>query len=482
MILVRVLVGLIIGIALRGAATLMAGGEPAPSSGEANPLPGPESAAPDDPGGFDRADAAAPVPDRETGLTEDVPDNARERAPRAVRIGMAVLPVLAALTLIGSLVAILASNLTWELPGLGVVEGNWPVGLLLLSVAVLAVWVLWQVPRWQAAAWRQGTTLGDREIFDIENSARSTLGQILSGVAVLAGLIFAWQQLGNTSETLFVSQQGQITDRFTRAVDQLGNADVTVRLGGIYALERISRDSERDHETVLEILAAFARQRSPAEQAAAVVNATPAGDPTAMLPSIRNLPLDIDVVLKVISRRDPALDGPDCINLSGIDLSGGDLAGYYLGNVCLQAANLTGANLRGANLAGVDLALADFTSANLDGANLSGATLTDAVFTSANLSQASLDDATLTGATLAGVPMQGTSLRGAMLNGADLSGALLAGTDFTSADLLDANLTGAVMSGANFTGARNLTAEQADSAMVDQTTLFPPGAAATPDF
>lgn len=73
----------------------------------------------------------------------------------------------------------------------------------------------------------------------------------MSGVAVLTGLIFAWQQLGQTSDNLRVSEEGQITDRFGRAVDQLGSDQFTIRLGGVYALERIARDSPRDYGPVM---------------------------------------------------------------------------------------------------------------------------------------------------------------------------------------------------------------------------------------
>jgi hypothetical protein len=53
---------------------------------------------------------------------------------------------------------------------------------------------------------------------------------------VLLGAFFTWRQLQ-------ISREGQVTDRFTRAVDQLGHPEVDVRLGGIYALERIAKDS-----------------------------------------------------------------------------------------------------------------------------------------------------------------------------------------------------------------------------------------------
>jgi len=116
---------------------------------------------------------------------------------------------------------------------------------LLATLIVWAVYLFWKVPQWQADG-HHGAGLDAKDRFEIENSARGTLGQMLSGVAVIAGLLFAWQQPGSASETLRVSEEGQITERFTRAVDQLGSDDATILLGGIYALDRIARDSPRD--------------------------------------------------------------------------------------------------------------------------------------------------------------------------------------------------------------------------------------------
>ena len=43
-----------------------------------------------------------------------------------------------------------------------------------------------------------------------------------------------------------LATQAHLTDRFARAVELLGSAAPAVRLGGIYALERLARDSETD--------------------------------------------------------------------------------------------------------------------------------------------------------------------------------------------------------------------------------------------
>src|SRR4030095_3240581 len=79
--------------------------------------------------------------------------------------------------------------------------------------------------------------------------------QILGGAALLVGLYF-------TSQTLRTTQEGQITDRFTKAITQLGDTSLAVRLGGIYAFERITKDSPPDHWSVMEVLTAFVREYS----------------------------------------------------------------------------------------------------------------------------------------------------------------------------------------------------------------------------
>jgi hypothetical protein len=84
--------------------------------------------------------------------------------------------------------------------------------------------------------------------------------------------LFTWRNLRQTREstqrTLELTEQNQITERFTRAIDQLGETDdngnprLEIRLGGIYALERIDKESpERAyHSTVMEVLTAYVRE------------------------------------------------------------------------------------------------------------------------------------------------------------------------------------------------------------------------------
>src|SRR5215210_7432105 len=96
------------------------------------------------------------------------------------------------------------------------------------------------------------------------------MAQIAGGLALLFGLYFTWRRVEISQRTLETQQDQQVTERFTRAIDQLGQTDdkgkpkLEIRLGGIYALERIAKDSpERDYSTVMEVLTAYARENAP---------------------------------------------------------------------------------------------------------------------------------------------------------------------------------------------------------------------------
>ena len=116
---------------------------------------------------------------------------------------------------------------------------NWPrelVGLgVLVSAVLLLLWQLEQV----------------------------TLVQILTGLLVLAGLYWTSRRVLAAEDNVRVAEEGHITDRFTKAIAQLGDKEMAIRLGGIYALERIAKDSEKDHGPIMEVLTAYVREKAP---------------------------------------------------------------------------------------------------------------------------------------------------------------------------------------------------------------------------
>jgi uncharacterized protein YjbI with pentapeptide repeats len=345
----------------------------------------------------------------------------------------------------------------------------WVVGATLGVLVLCGAVILWRLPQWQADTHRG--ELSEKEYFEVENNARATLGSLLGTATLIAGLFFAWQQLGSTNQTVYLSEQGQITERFTRAVDQLGSDDLTIRLGGIYALERIARDSERDAGPVMEVLTAYVRGQVPRQRPGTLA--------TPPVVSSATVPTDVQAVLDVIARR-PAGDAPpgQCLDLSNTNLSGAELSSGNLTNLCLWRTDLSEANLGAADLTGTDLTQVNLQDAILQGAKARSVNLVGANLSRANLRDADFTDARLDGTLLSRAILDGAILDGAILVGADLQGAFLFGADFSGAEMADADLTGALLSGALLKDARSLTQDQVDSAVgIDDQTTLPDGIA-----
>ncbi|MDP8225978.1 MAG: pentapeptide repeat-containing protein [Candidatus Lernaella stagnicola] len=54
-------------------------------------------------------------------------------------------------------------------------------------------------------------------------------------------------------------------ERYARAIELLGNDDIDVKLGAVYALDRLAGDSEKDRATIINYFMALARRIAPAE-------------------------------------------------------------------------------------------------------------------------------------------------------------------------------------------------------------------------
>ncbi len=251
-----------------------------------------------------------------------------------------------------------------------------------------------------------------------QNDARGVILQALGGLVLLLGAYVTWRQLlvsrdqlqhnlrstsdqlKATQDQLVIAAQGQITERFTRATDQLGSDQIVVRLGGIYALERIAKDSPTDAGTIAEILGSYIRQHAPLPGC---------GDASGAPPDIVDVPhlvaraADVQAALTVLARNAIRPEA-EPLELLGVDLRRANLMGAHLVGVDLEGTHLGRAWMRGARLDEADLTEADLREADLAGA--------------------SLDAADLTGALLQGANLDGASLRGATLNTAHLTGAV----------------------------------------------------------
>jgi len=234
----------------------------------------------------------------------------------------------------------------------------WMVAGTLAGLAALVglMWAVWKLP---PLLYGDVAKASPDARLQAASSFRTALVAGLAGLAALGSLATA-------ARTYRLTQEGQLTERYTQAIEQLGADKLDVRLGGIYALERIANDSKRDHPTVVEVLSAFVR-----EHAQPPIQPSPgtADDANGELtkPLLRTLPAtDVQAAVTVLGRlprrRDISRGDLEAAHLEGANLSYAHLEGAALFDAHLERAYLDGAHLEEAALHGV----------HLEGANLHG--------------------------------------------------------------------------------------------------------------
>jgi Pentapeptide repeats (8 copies)/Pentapeptide repeats (9 copies) len=260
----------------------------------------------------------------------------------------------------------------------------------------------------------------EKDSITLENNAFSTLVQTVGSLLLFATAYVSFQSLKATQKNVDIAEEKQVTERFTQAINQIGSEKIEVRLGGIYSLERIAKDSPKDHWTIMEVLSSFIKERSP-------IPAEASSSP---------ITTDVQAATKVIARRIYQNESPSQhIDLSKTNLTGASFSGTNLNNANFIEATLIEANFIQAKLKHAFLSRANLNNANLLEANLNNASLSNANLSSAQLIGANLCGASLIGADLSGAILARANLREAYLNGANLSGANLSETDLRGADL-----------------------------------------------
>ncbi|WP_078969335.1 pentapeptide repeat-containing protein [Streptomyces cyaneogriseus] len=282
-------------------------------------------------------------------------------------------------------------------------------GVAIASAALGAVLLVWRGP-W----WFDGEFLSDREL---RTGSSALVTGFRTSVVQLFAVFGAGIALLFTAFNYRLTQRGQVTERFTKALERLGSSEMYVRIGGLLALEQIVQDAPGQADHATQVLKAFVRDRAsrgsaprPASRSARIAAARRAarngGSPPSAA-SARKRP-DADVQQAVTTLVGPPTYGhPDDdiwewegggghVEARAIDLSDLDLAGV----------NFHRADLCGVRFDGADLSQASMTRSYLQGASMEGANLTGALMYRANLNRARLKGADLTDAYIDGADLQ----------------------------------------------------------------------------
>ncbi|RIK56228.1 hypothetical protein DCC62_30600 [candidate division KSB1 bacterium] len=264
---------------------------------------------------------------------------------------------------------------------------------LFLGVGVLIVvlLILWKMPIAQLSP--LVGQLSPKEHAELENEYRKTLAQIIGGAIFLLSLFIAWKNIETTKES-------QFTDRYLRAIEQLRNENMEIRIGAIYALDRIAKESKDGYIAVIQVLSHYVRANSPYLPKGA--ENIPHNDSFTNRPnnlSKNDLPDDIQAIIAIIRTREPFRLTLE--RYFEIDLSNSNLQGANFIKANLAGINFSGSNLRGAIFIEANLHSTNFTDAVLANATIENTNAKNAIFMNADLRNASLFSTSVYGAKFA---------------------------------------------------------------------------------
>ena len=279
----------------------------------------------------------------------------------------------------------------------------------------------------------------DSLITTIRNLALVIGGPIAIVLAVWRSIVAARQAT--------TAQGSLLNERYQKGAEMLGGDFLAVRLGGIYALQRLAQERDEYHVPIIRLFCAFVCNPTKIKDDESTT--TNGGDDRS-----RPSRPDIVAIMEAIATREverATLEQGDGYfldfrnaNLTGLDLS-------RIGNVNLSWSRLTGANLshiwlpHKTNFSWVREAY---------GANFSQARLNRVNFESCNFWGTDFSDSLLVGA----------NLQYADLRKANLVNATLATADLSETEFRDANLSGTQFSSDDHPPARGLTQNQLDTA------------------
>jgi Pentapeptide repeats (8 copies) len=198
------------------------------------------------------------------------------------------------------------------------------------------------IPTWLVGPDAGPGALSRLDRLEAENDVRTSLLQGLAGLLALAGVGVG---AAATLRQIRVNREGNTIGLFTKAIDQLSSDDVSVRQGGVYAMELLSKLDSAYRGPIHALLTAFVRQRIPWR---------PVADSDGSSGSERNqlhggLPDDVGAAMAALSRRKMVEIGA-WSELEKVDLRDAELSGRDFRQVCFLGSNLSGAKLVGANL------------------------------------------------------------------------------------------------------------------------------------
>jgi hypothetical protein len=133
---------------------------------------------------------------------------------------------------------------------------RWTLAALVVFAAVAVGVTMWLLAVANQA--KAGSARASAELDAVRTGLAAGAG---AGAAV--GLILAFRRQHHEEVSTILTDQDaterRITELYTKAVEQLGSEKAPVRLGGLYALERLAQDNPAHRQTIVNVICAYLR-------------------------------------------------------------------------------------------------------------------------------------------------------------------------------------------------------------------------------
>ena len=277
---------------------------------------------------------------------------------------------------------------------------------------------------------------GSTDTVPAASAALTAIAAVFGAVFITWRTVVAHWQARASQQQVEISRNSHYTTLFAKAVEQLGSTreiqireidkttdptttysypetqpNLEVRLGAIYALERIARDSVRDKKSVFDILCAYARNP----------------ENSGKLKPVDEVPTNAEEFYKWQAGLPSArVDMQACIYVLGSDLYADfeanifDLSRANFQSVKFSNCNLSGANLEGANLDATSFDGTVASQAILDRCHVKAATVKTTSLNNSSLDHADISFCRLSDTSLIGSEGRKTKFSNAILSNCDL--------------------------------------------------------------
>ena len=323
---------------------------------------------------------------------------------------------------------------------------RWTIVAVAVGILATCLIVLFGLVLWMGRASLNGKDLATAQL----DAVKTSLSVAVAGGGLFA-LHLAIRRQRTTEEELqqrdriqqhaeVDAAERRITEIYSKAVEQIGSTNAAVRIGGLYALERVAQGHPIHRQTVTSVICAYLRMPFEPQKKYLDKEELSADE------EIRHRELLQEDQVRITAQRilhhhlQPKLKDAywGIVNI--------DLTYAHLGSVNFTEADLSGADFSYANLElakfnKANLSGVDFTRANMRLSYLSGADLREAVFVLSDVSAAKLVGADLSNTRIIDSRFERSDFTGAKLIQARFPDVSLIGADLSTAHLAGADLS-----------------------------------------